>query len=158
MDLIWAKILFLLAKESKARYADPCVMSPEIGMCKARFQMYYFDSSTKSCKLFTYGGCQGNSNRFQTEKYVMSQSKPPIQRINFLTSIPRECYQQCKPDGYFDRKYCQLEKLAGPCKASFARFYFNINLGKCEKFLYGGCKGNENNFKNLNECQQKCEN
>ena len=32
-----------------------------------------------------------------------------------------------------------------------ARFYHNA--GKCEQFIYGGCRGNENNFASLEACQ-----
>ena len=31
------------------------------------------------------------------------------------------------------------------------RFYHNA--GKCEQFIYGGCRGNENNFASLEACQ-----
>ncbi|KAF7248459.1 Fused toxin protein [Varanus komodoensis] len=27
---------------------------------------------------------------------------------------------------------------------------------KCERFIYGGCDGNKNNFKTLKECRQTC--
>ena len=32
-----------------------------------------------------------------------------------------------------------------------SRFYHNA--GKCEQFIYGGCRGNENNFASLEACQ-----
>lgn len=28
--------------------------------------MWYFKSSARQCEPFTYSGCEGNSNRFQT--------------------------------------------------------------------------------------------
>ena len=51
---------------------------------------------------------------------------------------------------------CQQPKKVGPCKAAHPRFYFNKDAGKCEEFTYGGCGGNENNFKTLEACQAKC--
>lgn len=50
---------------------------------------------------------------------------------------------------------CAQEKVEGPCKGLNERYYFNKN-GICEKFNYGGCNGNENNFETQKECESKC--
>ena len=42
------------------------------------------------------------------------------------------------------------------CKGYIPRYHFCKKSGKCEKFIYGGCGGNANNFKTLQQCQQKC--
>ena len=44
----------------------------------------------------------------------------------------------------------------GPCLASKPRYYYNIETNLCGNFTYGGCKGNENNFITLAECQSMC--
>ena len=44
----------------------------------------------------------------------------------------------------------------GPCKSYKKRFYYNTQNQRCERFLYGGCKGNENNFDSLTECAKTC--
>ena len=36
-----------------------CRMKPDAGLCKGRFESYYFDEKAKSCKPFFWGGCQG---------------------------------------------------------------------------------------------------
>ncbi len=36
------------------------------------------------------------------------------------------------------------------------RFYFDTVQNKCLKFIYGGCKGNANNFESKTECDSKC--
>ena len=36
-----------------------CHVEPETGPCKASIEKYYFDSETKSCEPFVWGGCQG---------------------------------------------------------------------------------------------------
>ena len=41
-------------------------------------------------------------------------------------------------------------------KFLYFRYYFNRNVGACEKFSFGGCGGNDNNFKSEDECNQKC--
>ncbi|XP_048354746.1 kunitz-type protease inhibitor 4 [Sphaerodactylus townsendi] len=52
---------------------------------------------------------------------------------------------------------CRLPKDAGPCLALFSRWYYNWESKKCETFTYGGCKGNANNFKTLEECKRTCQ-
>lgn len=44
----------------------------------------------------------------------------------------------------------------GPCKATIPRFFFNVRTGRCQAFLYGGCRGNHNRFLSLEECRQRC--
>ncbi|XP_048773116.2 uncharacterized protein LOC125678592 isoform X6 [Ostrea edulis] len=51
---------------------------------------------------------------------------------------------------------CLQPKNTGPCKARMKRFYFNSVKKICEEFIYGGCKKNDNNFKSLEECKNKC--
>ncbi len=36
-----------------------CRKKPERGPCKGRFESYYFDQRSQSCKSFFWGGCQG---------------------------------------------------------------------------------------------------
>eukprot|EP01083_Nonionella_stella_P293443 997922_1 len=55
-----------------------------------------------------------------------------------------------------DKDICSIPKETGPCRAAIPRYYFNINSGQCEIFTYGGCRGNENNFNTLSECERSC--
>jgi len=49
-----------------------------------------------------------------------------------------------------------LAPATGPCQASFVRFFYNPISKRCEQFLYGGCLGNANNFKTIDDCLAKC--
>ena len=51
---------------------------------------------------------------------------------------------------------CFLEKKAGHCFGFMERFAFNPENNRCEKFIYGGCQGNGNNFKTAQECMEEC--
>lgn len=52
--------------------------------------------------------------------------------------------------------HCLLSKDAGPCMGMIPR-YFHHNVTKtCEKFFYGGCLGNSNNFDSERACLQTC--
>uniref|UniRef100_A0A8C6S4R5 Tissue factor pathway inhibitor 2 n=1 Tax=Neogobius melanostomus TaxID=47308 RepID=A0A8C6S4R5_9GOBI len=44
----------------------------------------------------------------------------------------------------------------GPCRADLPRFYYNTLRQKCERFYYGGCQGNANNFHTYQECHKTC--
>ncbi|KAK2169029.1 hypothetical protein NP493_1203g00012 [Ridgeia piscesae] len=51
---------------------------------------------------------------------------------------------------------CKLPAAPGLCLAYFPRWFFNSKTGKCEKFIYGGCGGNKNNFLTKEECDKTC--
>ncbi|VDM68516.1 unnamed protein product [Strongylus vulgaris] len=39
---------------------------------------------------------------------------------------------------------------------SITRYYFNLVTRQCTTFQYNGCKGNQNNFANKEQCQDFC--
>ncbi|RCN31619.1 Kunitz/Bovine pancreatic trypsin inhibitor domain protein [Ancylostoma caninum] len=45
----------------------------------------------------------------------------------------------------------------GKCKASHQRYAYNSEKRKCERFRWGGCDANGNNFRNMAECRRTCE-
>ncbi|NWR75630.1 TFPI1 inhibitor, partial [Centropus unirufus] len=53
--------------------------------------------------------------------------------------------------------FCFHEKDPGICRGYFSRYFYNKETKICEVFKYGGCLGNQNNFKNLEECQTTCQ-
>lgn len=44
----------------------------------------------------------------------------------------------------------------GLCRASIARWFYNAATQQCEKFMYGGCGGNANNFYSYEQCVNRC--
>ena len=52
-----------------------------------------------------------------------------------LTWLPSELYMFAQGD------ICQLEKKVGPCRDLVERFYFDSQLGTCQKFYFGSCDG-----------------
>ncbi|NXI62588.1 EPPI protein, partial [Anseranas semipalmata] len=64
------------------------------------------------------------------------------------------CGQECMlPVG---GDICRLLPDHGPCKGHFYRYAYNPATGTCQVFLYGGCRGNPNNFQTAEECQRVC--
>lgn len=51
---------------------------------------------------------------------------------------------------------CGLEAETGPGKAMIMRFFYDKSAGECKEFVYGGARGNANNFKTQEECIEKC--
>ncbi|KAJ8253121.1 hypothetical protein GJAV_G00209350 [Gymnothorax javanicus] len=110
-----------------------CALKMDEGPCKALKERFYFDVETRRCQRFEYGGCQGNANNFETRE---------------------ECEKMCivKPD----KNPCHLDDEPGPCRGLVPRYFFNRSSGECERFFYGGCFGNANNFRSREQCQARC--
>ncbi|CAK7315584.1 PAPLN [Vulpes lagopus] len=51
---------------------------------------------------------------------------------------------------------CLLPSAHGSCSDWAARWYFVPSVGQCNRFWYGGCHGNGNNFASEEECVSSC--
>ncbi|XP_040460017.1 tissue factor pathway inhibitor isoform X3 [Falco naumanni] len=124
-----------------------CAMKADEGPCKAIHMRYYFNIQSRECEIFEYGGCHGNENNFLTLE--------ECQRKCVVTELPQKMMlakiKKEKPNFCFD------EKDPGICRGYFSRYFYNKETKLCEVFKYGGCLGNQNNFKNLEECQTTCQ-
>ncbi|XP_061433953.1 papilin-like isoform X2 [Lethenteron reissneri] len=121
---------------------DICTMDREIGPCKASIPRYFYNSLTQRCQKFYFGGCDGNANNFETET---------------------ECRIACKTvqsdesdDELSIPAICKMDREIGPCKAHIPRYFYNHLTQRCQKFYYGGCDGNANNFETETECRIAC--
>eukprot|EP01083_Nonionella_stella_P295894 1005442_1 len=61
-------------------------------------------------------------------------------------------------NGQYSNDVCTLPVATGVCKARFIRYYYDALSGQCKEFTYGGCRGNGNNFRTLQDCQNECVN
>lgn len=52
--------------------------------------------------------------------------------------------------------FCKEKAETGPCRGAMPRFAFSKETSKCERFTYGGCEGNKNNFVDVEQCQKVC--
>jgi len=78
---------------------DVCSLPKEVGPCEALIPRWYYDTATEKCESFTYGGCEGNRNNFESEKACESVC-PPITCCDFEERL--DCpfdFSQCCPDG-----------------------------------------------------------
>ncbi|XP_064485676.1 thrombin inhibitor hemalin-like [Ornithodoros turicata] len=109
-----------------------CRLKLDDGPCRALVPRWFNNFTTGKCEEFDYGGCDGNANNFHTKQ---------------------ECEDTCK---FVPKKACTLEPEGGPCRAMIRRWHFNETDGRCKKFYYGGCSGNDNNFETRRECEDSC--
>ncbi|KAJ8679348.1 hypothetical protein QAD02_015135 [Eretmocerus hayati] len=51
---------------------------------------------------------------------------------------------------------CMEKTDKGPCRGYFEHWSFNPQKRTCIPFIYGGCRGNRNNFRSQEECMKVC--
>ncbi|VUZ46679.1 unnamed protein product [Hymenolepis diminuta] len=113
-------------------------------MCMMHFQRWGFDPNSGRCVQFAYGGCGGNENNFETKEACEQiclgtiPNARPADRNNALDPV------------------CRLPQDVGPCKAMAKRWSYDLSLGSCIEFYYGGCRGNANNFETKEACEAMC--
>eukprot|EP00117_Sycon_ciliatum_P042875 scpid16057/ scgid31134/ C4b-binding protein alpha chain len=69
-----------------------------------------------------------------------------LQENTFQTS--RQCYREC-----IEERVCHMAPDKGPCNGTQQRHFFNCSSSRCERFTYGGCGGNQNNFRTRLSCE-----
>ncbi|VUZ46682.1 unnamed protein product [Hymenolepis diminuta] len=127
---------------------DPvCKLPQDSGSCRGSIRRWAYDVSRGSCVEFIYGGCQGNSNNFETREAC--ETKCPA-------SSPRGVIAPTLSSGISLNPICKLPQDAGPCRARIPRWAFDVSRGQCVQFNYGGCRGNENNFETKQQCEAAC--
>jgi papilin len=144
---------------------DTCQLPVDIGTCQDFVMNWYFDTASKRCHQFNYGGCGGNENRFQTEAECEGHCRkkeqphlsprPDENRTDERrpTEAPRET---SRPQMGRQKEVCLLPYKQGSCSEHHTRFYYDRGYGICFRFPYSGCDGNENNFETLEECEEFC--
>lgn len=70
LQLVCAAILLTLEIAAAGDYGDEkCYQEMAVGNCSEQIQRWYFDNRTGLCQPFTYTGCGGNGNNFNSTAY-----------------------------------------------------------------------------------------
>ncbi|XP_076464212.1 papilin-like isoform X2 [Babylonia areolata] len=135
-----------------------CNLPKVVGLCRAHMPSFYYNTNSGQCENFVYGGCGGNANRFETKQQCEQKCKPTNTTSPNHSSSPGAALGKvlASRDGNRLSADCNLPKAAGVCRAYIPSFYYNKNTGQCERFIYGGCRGNANRFETKQQCEQRC--
>ena len=69
--------MFIYRFLTKAECEDKCkcFFKKDPGECYANLKRFYYIPKKNKCKKFTYGGCEGNPNNFETKKECKKECK-----------------------------------------------------------------------------------
>lgn len=70
-------ILMCFLVAGHAAHNKACTLKKDPGNCEDASTKWYYDSKRNACKLFVYGGCDGNDNRFDTESKCKAECVHP---------------------------------------------------------------------------------
>uniref|UniRef100_A0A0N4ZPT5 EGF-like domain-containing protein n=1 Tax=Parastrongyloides trichosuri TaxID=131310 RepID=A0A0N4ZPT5_PARTI len=106
-------------------------------------QYYYFDKISKTCKMFWYGQCKGES------KNIFSS----ITNCQWLCERRRESHVPSNCIDKFDNHYMDSCGMSPWTK----KWYFDHITGECQSFWHDGCVSESKNFFNdESSCRWLC--
>ncbi|XP_075556796.1 actinia tenebrosa protease inhibitors-like [Dermacentor variabilis] len=111
-----------------------CFMRPESGNCRAYIPTWYFDPKISKCRVFVYGGCDGNENQFRSEK---------------------ECQSVCLPSSE-RRRVCSPKPRRGLCNTHSYFWYFDPASATCRRYRRHVCDRGSNKFLSCERCVATC--
>nr|ABZ89561.1 dathoxin-1 [Dermacentor andersoni] len=116
-----------------------CQLPAVTGPCKAMIKAWHYNSKGK-CQAFVYGGCEGNSNNFETKKMCE-------QRCGWKYSRKRDkCLIQPKE-----------EKPCGNQSVAATRWRFDESKSSCMQHIFQTCRKDPDGFGTCNECLKTCQ-
>ncbi|XP_072390707.1 spondin-1 [Diabrotica undecimpunctata] len=77
-------------------------------------------------------------------------------RVELIQQLPCEDVPTCIIDMNTAKVVCMQDGDPGPCQGYFNRWWFDATKLKCFPFVYGGCRGNRNNFLTQEQCMDTC--
>jgi len=162
-----------------------CTLPVNKGSCQATLRRFYFDPALGNCKLFIFGGCQGNDNNFETmdscletcagpaethsevvpgkfrpyAPEIVGKSRRPLLEVRAEDERHETAVASplvASPSLDHSGDVCQQSKSFGTCLTVSFRFYYDAKENACKRFRYSGCGGNGNNFLSADDCVRTC--
>ncbi|XP_030767480.1 spondin-1 isoform X2 [Sitophilus oryzae] len=100
----------------------------------------------------------GKGVKFRTKLLLVG---PELQakcqgRVEMIQQAPCVDTPDCTFDMATAKVVCMQDSDQGPCQGYYNRWYFDSRKLMCVPFVYGGCRGNKNNFLTSEECMGSC--
>nr|XP_050036912.1 uncharacterized protein LOC126533760 [Dermacentor andersoni] len=111
-----------------------CTKPWDRGPCGANVSNWFHDNKYHECKVFNYGGCRGNGNRFWTEKKCLERCEPPERR----------------------RLVCSADPEPKPCKGILKWWFYSPGDKTCHRLPAGLCPSSPNKFLLCEKCMRRC--
>ena len=90
-----------------------CRLPPVVGPCEALIPRWYYNTKEGQCLQFTYGGCEGNKNNFETQLQCDEACRPCDNPVQYLVDPCEHAQCEARPDAICVANYC------GGCNAVF---------------------------------------
>ncbi|XP_041851360.1 kunitz-type protease inhibitor 2 [Melanotaenia boesemani] len=171
----------LEAGESRSNQSSlHCLLPMKVGSCRAAFPKFFYNVTNQSCSSFIYGGCEANENNFDSQEEceatcrgvtgsvlplesTLAPPQPPAKAPRMAPAAPPESdptdsapfkKNEISAEEFAER--CGAEPQVGPCRAALKHWFYNTKTGSCHSFIYGGCRGNKNNYLDEESCKAAC--
>ncbi|CAF0721201.1 unnamed protein product, partial [Brachionus calyciflorus] len=121
-----------------------------------------------SCLMLTawseWSPCSATCGKGYTMRVRNYLKKESVWKCNSKLEEKKSCIinEKCTDDSLLSdqerKRICSLEKKPGPCRMAVKniKYYYDKDAKQCLPFDYGGCRGNENNFDEIEKCVKTC--
>jgi papilin len=150
----------------KPKRKEICNSNKVYGPCSENIKRWYLDIETHLCEEFTYSGCLGNDNNFESkdecQNYCWEYLSHNLEGVQYQTQKKSEIKQTIviKDNDTSKINICNLRKDEGEhCDNNgkqLERWYFNPSMFVCLQLDFKGCGGNDNNFLTKENCEKEC--
>ncbi|XP_067939856.1 papilin-like [Watersipora subatra] len=132
---------------------DKCLLPPQAGPCNGYFIRWYYDNVSNQCVQFMFGGCQGNSNNYQSEEECKSSC---VEEQTTTDSISTNNEVVAFIIDFHNIGVCMLNYDIGSCYGYEILYFYDKEAEICRRFVYSGCGGNSNRFSDVASCELAC--
>ncbi|XP_069360607.1 papilin isoform X3 [Maniola hyperantus] len=131
---------------------DICQLPMLSGPCDASLMRWFYDSTTDSCSQFTYSGCDGNENRFNSLEECERQCRSGAPATTTTTTSTTIASENIPPE-------CQVSPSLEECRAAGEVWYLDLQQRACVVHInaYSGflCR-NTGVYTSQEACERSC--